>query len=208
MFNLSLSAQDIDKITFLKNGKIYSPDLTYYPAGNQYFMGHDFSTGCVFVNQIEYDSVLINIDIHQQQLLLKYKSLNNSEVIIQLSKAWIDSFYVYGKRFILKDSLKKKYIYQVIGNSKNRIYIYHYKNLLKKSSTDGLVYYFTSRKTNYYLKSKDGLEYFKNRRTFLKLFDRKYKSEIKKFLKSNSIKVKKADDKEFEMIINFVEDFK
>jgi hypothetical protein len=114
----------------LYNGKYY----TFFPplntGGNQFLTDRQFEVGSVTIRGVTYTDLLLNYDIYNQQLILKYKNRTGATNLIIVSDAWLESFSFGGISFEMistPDTLKR--IFQVLGTGPNRILYYWKKNL-------------------------------------------------------------------------------
>ncbi len=114
----------------LVNGRIYS----YYPPagvdGTPYLHTEMFMRGTLLIRGVEYPDQLLNYDVLNQDVLLKYTMLTGAPQIISVSVAWLKSFSFGGMSFVYRaPSEDSPGIYQVIGEGPLQIDIHWSKSL-------------------------------------------------------------------------------
>ena len=188
---------------FLYNGEIYSSIGTVNMSGNQYLISDEFVNGNLIINDQLYEDCLINYDIYKQHVLLKFK-LNYRTIIIKLSYEKLESFYFGDKYFeIIPNENSEKTVYQTYGSGQYKI-LYQWYKLLSLSHVAGTTnYVFSNPKKRMYLQIGNEKFRYKNKRTFISLFNNNNKKPIKKFISKNKIKIKKATDAEVNLLINY-----
>lgn len=192
------NSENLDPV--LINGTKYS----FFPAnidGHQYLVSHEHSTGKVTISGKEYNQILLNYDIYNQTLVLKFASKEGSMQMISMSDAWISSFSLYGKNFEfreIEDGSKK--IFQVIGENELKV-LYYWKKHMKLNASTGK-YYFTNPIKENYLFINNNLMQYKGNRSFIKLFAKKHQKLIKNYIKNEKIRVSKLNDSQVINLIN------
>ena len=210
IFSKVLSAQELlpaeiqNSDPLLYNGKFY----TFYPPlkskGNQYFSDSEFKKGNLRLRGVVYSNQLINYDIFNQHLILRYELPSGAVNQIIVSDAWLESFNLNGIAFEIlsvRDSLKK--IYQVLGNGSYRIY-YHWKKDLDLDGFHGsAIFVFSKPDKEMNLNTKSGILKYRNNKSFYSLFEPDKDILVKNYLRSHKLNVKKADDKSMSELISF-----
>ena len=185
----------------LVNGKQY---LFFKPGaqGHQYLYENTFYTGSVIINgQIYYD-LRINLDIYNQQLILQFITSQGVEQQLEMSDAWISSFSLNERNFeIIAGADGIKQIFQVIGSDSVRV-LYSWKKTLKMNPHSGK-YYFSAPAKISFLSMNGELKPYKNNRSFVSCFPDENIQHIKKYLKTNRIKVSKLNDFNMEGLIQY-----
>ncbi len=199
-----LSANQIYGLNpLLYNGKFY----TYFNAantkGSQFLDGPKFVKGSVQIRGKNFSGILLNYDVYNQKVVLKYKTRMNNLMEIVISKAWLESFNIDGKHFeILSFSGIKPRIYQVIGQGRYRI-LYTWTKTYALDHTYGATNFaFSKPVRESYLQSGNKLMRYKNNRSFVALFGRENKSLLNKYLRKNKIKVRKSGQHTTLQLIN------
>lgn len=187
----------------LYNGTLYASYMPGNVNGHPYLFSSGFEPGYVIIKGRKFDNVLLNYDIFNQKLLLKYQDLNGSGRIILLSQAWMNVFSLQDKQFEYIDAgTGQKKLFQVIGNDTLKI-LYSWKKELSLSNQAGNTgYYFSDPVKTMYLYGNNGLYRFRNNRNFIDFFYPEIKSKIAIYLRENRINVRKASDRNMLLLIN------
>jgi hypothetical protein len=188
----------------LINGKYY----TFFPplntGGNQFFANPQFETGSVTIRGIAYTDLLLNYDIYNQQLILKYKNNIGAANLIILSYAWLEKFSIMGIDFeviSVQDTLKR--IFQVLGTGTSRI-LYHWSKDLQLDSFYGAKNHIFSdvRKEMNILTGNQIVRYWNNK-SFCSVFDPEKRIAVKEYLRRQNINVRKAVVRTMTDLINY-----
>jgi hypothetical protein len=207
-FNISnLNAQQNNEFSYgqnsiLYNGELYNYSISNRVKGHQYFKIRDFKEGHIIIKNKRFEKVFLNYDIHQQQILLKFK-FNGVDKIISIPKEIVKEFSFNNDRFmVLNDGWDFK-IYEVIGNGAIKILRYWEKDFKISSGSEAADYIFTdATKTNYLFKSYK-LVRLQSKRIFLKQFQESNQPKISKFMRTNRIYLKKAMYNDLNKLIEF-----
>ncbi len=100
----------------LYNGKKYTYFLPASTGSHQYLFSPDYVSGSVTINGKTYEGILLNYDIYNQQLLLKFADETGAMNILEVSGAWLESFLIGTTGFEYLDIGKGPRIYQVLGS--------------------------------------------------------------------------------------------
>jgi len=209
---LMVNAQvlDCDEIGLdnqLYNGKLYS----YFPpssvVGNQFLVSSEFKKGAIWIDGKVYINALMNYDILNQELLLSFKNLQGADAIITLSMAYVDTFFIDNRNFIVKrDENEEVKIYQLIEVGNSRFLIRWHKNLDLRTSLNTVQYEFSKPLQTVYYQTADGrLVTLKNNASFYKLFSKKKATQIKKYMRSNKMKIAKMTFLQYMNLLNYTE---
>lgn len=190
----------------LLNGKIYVFHIPPGTEGHPFLAGREFSKGKLNLKGQEYNDVLLNYDIYNQQLLLKYNELTGASNPIILSDAWMEGFTIDNKDFKVfafpGDSIKR--FYQVISSGSYQV-LYGFRKKLELSHFHGSSNrIFSGTIRTMYLMHEGRPTAYRSNKSFLKLFDRVSRNRIKDFLRKNRIKVKKSDDEHISSLVSFI----
>lgn len=188
----------------LYNGKIYSYAPAITTKGTQFLYGPEFEKGSVVINGKTFGNLLLNYDVFNQQVVLKFMTRMNNMMKIILSDVWLKSFNLGDKHFeILSFPKIKPRIYQVIGKGRYEV-LYTWRKDYNLQNTYGASNYaFSKPVRESYLKFKDKLTHYKNNKQFVNLFSSENRPLLNKFLRKNKIKVKKSGSKEILQLINY-----
>lgn len=188
----------------LYNGKYYTYSPPANTKGNPFFVDKNFFDGSVQIKGTLYDSLTLNYDIFNQQLIMEFYTVEKNRLLISLSNAWLNSFTLGQKHFkALRVNGEPKKYYQVFGDSFYKILYYWHKNMNFVSSTGTSYYVFSKPYKTTLLLSGNKAKPFKSNSQFIKLFDKKSRSVVAKFIRQHSINIKRAGDQEIKELINF-----
>jgi hypothetical protein len=188
----------------LYNGKLYY----FYPGpgtqGTQFMLNNFDNSGSVSVRGISYTNLVLNYDVYNQQLILRFKNSAGSNSLLILSEAWLESFDLSGSHFILiPDIDTTKRIYQVLGDGNEKVLYFRKKDLLLDSFKNGGVHYFSEIKRTMFVSDSGRITGFKNNRSFISTFDQARQEKIKKYMHTFKVNVKDADDQKMTDLINY-----
>ncbi|NVO09416.1 MAG: hypothetical protein HXX16_05585 [Bacteroidales bacterium] len=187
----------------LYNGKLYKYYSQKNIIGNQYFKNELFVQGEVTIRGNKFNNLSLNLDIFNQELLLKYNAPNGFINTIMVSKAWLEEFSIGKSKFKLcaMNNFPER-IYQVIGNDSIQIYYYIKKVLNLNNAPGSSNYAYVTNKSSFIFINKS-LHQYNSNRGFIKIFDKIIQPQIKKYLRSNKVKVTYASDNIMEQLINY-----
>ncbi len=187
----------------LYNGKLYKYYSQKNIIGNQYLNNELFIQGEVTIRGNKFNNLSLNYDIFNQQLLLKYSDLNGSINTILISKAWLEEFSIGNSKFKLctMNNFPER-IYQVIGNDSIQVY-YYIKKVLNLNNAPGSSNYAYVINKSFFLFINKSLHQYNSNRGFIKIFDKTIQPQIKKYLRSNKVKVTSASDNIMEQLVNY-----
>ncbi len=188
----------------LCNGKKYNCFLPPGTLGHQYLDSPDFQQGGVTLREKSYSGVLLNYDIFNQQLLLKFDDESGALNIIEISQAWLKSFRLGSKTFELLSTDQNPGIYQVLGEGPVKICYFWRKNLNLVSAIGSSNYTFTKASKDSYVYMGGQLRPFSTKRSFIRLFAPEHRQEIKSWLRKNRIRINKSSDQVIAEMITFV----
>jgi len=201
LFAVARERLEIDPI--IQNGIYY--ENTYYNArGHQFLEETRFNAGTVVFRNKEYRGVSINYDIFNQQVILSKKSGDVLRMNI-LTEKFLSAFSINGRQFIRTAfEGNNTGFYQVLQETDNlSCYYYWYKDRRESLEGNFRIYSFSEPLRKSYVLFKNDLYRFKNNRSFLRIFPDDAKPEIRRFLKRNSLSVKKADNITMSRVIRF-----
>ena len=187
------SLYGIDPVLY--NGRHYSFNLSSKTQGHPYIYTPDYEPGYVRIRGRLFNNVLLNYDIYNQELVLKYKNLQGTVSYIMLSKAWLNKFSLHNNEFeLIETGDGQKGFFQVIGHDTLKV-LYHWEKQLSLSlQTGNKNYNFSEPLKTMYLSRNEGFHRFRNNKSFIEFFEPDKKDLIKKYLIQNRINVKKASD--------------
>jgi hypothetical protein len=195
----SISYSQYDSLSYfdpeLFNGRRYSFNLSYRIQGHPFLSSPDYEPGQVIIRGRKFDGVLLNYDIYNQELVLKYMILHDSYDFMIISKAWLDEFHIHEKKFELMGTGEgQKRFFQVIGRDTLKV-LYFWKKELDLSRLSGNTDYSMSEPVKtMYLYTGEELYKFRNNRNLVNFFPPEKRERIIQYLKQNSINVRNATD--------------
>lgn len=202
------SAQDIASIygldPLLYNGRNYSFSLSHETIGHPFVQTRNFETGYVVIRNEKFEDILLNYDVYNQELILKYLDMHGANKFIKLSKAWLRKFYLHDDEFVLMENeIGEKDFFQVIGHN-GLIVLYKWQKQMSLSMQTGSTNYeFSEPVKTMYLFNNGEFYRFKNNKNFIAYFDPGLGDSIKKYLTENRINVKKVSDEKMLNLITF-----
>lgn len=201
--NTEISDDIFGSDPLLFNGRYYTFSPPLNTGGNQFLQDTNFEEGSVTIRGVKYNGLMLNYDVYNQQLVLKYSTREDAVNFIVLSDAWLESFTVGGLQFeniALPDSTKQTF--QVIGSGPDRI-LYSWE---KKLSLDNFVgaknHVFSEARKQMFLLSNSRILSFSNNKSFSSLFN-ELRSDVIKYIRGEKINVKRAPDKIMYQLINY-----
>ena len=188
----------------LYNGRVYAFFQKPGTTGTPYIFA-DFDTqGSVTLRGVTYTQLSLNYDLYNQQLILNYKTVLGSSSFIELSLAWLETFEIKDLHFeVVTSSDTSKQIFQVLGSGPIQIRYYLFKALLPDTRTASRNYIFTDTEKERFVVSGDKMNRYKNNRSFVGIFNSSQQDAIRKYIRKNKIKVKKANDSKMTELINY-----
>jgi hypothetical protein len=192
----------------LYNGSEYVA-YDFHIKGYQYFQWSTLQQGTVNYNGTRYDNINIAYDIVRDELItFRY----NDNVRIRLVTEKIDYFSWPGHFFIrlIQDSLNKPVIttgfYERLYDGKMKLYAKRKKKIMETITSEGDNLSF--KEISLYLVQKNGQFYSMQKEgELLDLLNDKRK-EVKKYLRKNKIKFKKAPEKAILTAIEYYDQLK
>lgn len=203
-----IRADNVDQVygldPLLYNGRVYG----FFPqpgTGGTQFITKEFDQyGSIKVRGVSYANLMLNYDIFNQQVVMKYKAAIGSPGLIELSYAWLETFELnncHFERIAETDTTSR--IYQVLGTGSDKILCYFSKDLLLDNMKASRNRYFSETRRQLFVSSQGKKIGFKNNRSFIKTFDTNKQDRIKTFMRSNKINVKSAGDNTLKALINY-----
>jgi hypothetical protein len=187
----------------LLNGRQY--DRLNSGESHPFFNTDRYRAGTVVLNGETYDSVLINYDIHDQQVILQVpgwiSDLNNKVV---LNRESIDHFQIDGIKF-----RKMSYpetgtsFFQVMSSGGISCYMLWTKKLYRSSAASNARIRYLKQSREIYLQREDQLFRVKNRASFAGIFEEAYRKEIKEYLRREKINFRDASYEQLGELMNF-----
>ena len=202
------NAQDTGSIygldPLLHNGRTYSFSLSYGTIGHPFLNTQNYESGYVVIRDNKFEDILLNYDIYNQELILKYKDIHGAFNFIKLSKAWLRKFCLHDNAFVLIEAEDgQKRFFQVIGQDGLKVLYQWQKKMSLSMQTGSKNYQFSEPEKIMYLFSDKEFYRFKNNKSFIAYFLPSQQDSVKKYLVQNKINVKKASDEKMLNLITF-----
>jgi hypothetical protein len=188
----------------LYNGRIYSFHLSPETIGHPFLQNQNYQVGSVVILHEVYEGLLLNYDIYNQELILKYKDMHGADNAIKISKAWLRKFYLDDKEFVpMKAEDGGEKFFQVIGHDSLRV-LYHWKKEMSLTKEVGKSnYQFSKAMKTMYLSGNDEFYRFRNNKSFVAYFGEGKRGDVKNYLAQNRINVRKASDEKMLDLITY-----
>jgi hypothetical protein len=188
----------------LYNGASYN----FFPkpgtAGSQYLFANFDLHGSITLRGVTFTGLVLNYDIFNQQLVLKYTNPTGATNLISISAAWLESYELGGchfESFSNDDTIKK--IYQVLGQGSHKILFSFSKELLIDNFKTNSNHYFSEVRKAMFILMDGKITGFNSNRGFVKCYGLDKREAIKKYMRKNKIKVKKSNDLQMNELINY-----
>lgn len=188
----------------LYNGRRY----VYFPplqtGGHQFLQSESFSQGSVSLRGKLYTDLLLNFDIYNQQLVIRYINQLGATEQLVVSDAWLRVFSFKDMKFEylqVADSSWK--IAQVIGEQPFEILVFWHKDLSLDTRHGATNHVFSKALKKTWLRNNELMQEFKNKRSFVKLFPKDFQSDLKKYMRNERFSFKKASDESIAELLHF-----
>ena len=178
----------------LYNGRVFNEIYRIGVYGNQFFSDEEFLKGDLGLRHQVYKDQELNYDVYRQKLLLSFNNDINARVVIEVPLLNTQFFYLGDRYFEVLPWEDSKMIFQVFGVEKCKILIKWSKSLSIKSQTGSYQRKFSDLKKQTWVYIEGEYYPFKKNKSFIKLFGYEQQDDIEKWLKSNRVKIQKADD--------------
>lgn len=202
------ASPELDKVygpdPLLFNGKKYDFFLPPGTGGHQFLVSTSPINGGVTIKGIRFEHIKLNYDIYNQELLLSYTDKEGSSSLIQISKAWLESFHLGEMVFENHDFKDGPRFYQVLGSGPLKVFYFWRKNFELDKGFGSENFSFGSAKKISYVFINGTLMPYRNKRGFFAIFEPEKKSAIKSYMRNTRLKLKNADDKSMASLINYI----
>jgi hypothetical protein len=187
----------------LLNGRQYN--LPYSGISHPYFNTDRYRAGSILLNGEAYDSVLINYDIYDQQVILQFSGwISGLSEKVVLNRELIDYFTIDGRTFRLMSFPETgTSFFQVLSSGEISCYLLWTKKLYRSSSSGNARIKYLKQSRKIYIQKEDQLLHVKNKSSFTSIFDEAYQEEIKGFLRREKIRFRNASDEKLVDLMNF-----
>lgn len=174
-------------------------------SSHPFFNTDHYRPGSLLLSGEAYDSVLINYNIYDQQVILQIpgwiSDLNNKVV---LNRELIDHFQIDGLRF-RKMSFPETgtSFFQILSSGEISCYLLWTKKLYRSSNSSNARIKYLKQSRQVYLQKEDQLFHVKNSSSFSSVFDEAYRKEIKSFLRREKIHFRNASENQLVELMSF-----
>jgi hypothetical protein len=187
----------------LLNGRQYDPLNS--GISHPYFNTDRYRPGSLLLNGEAYDSVTINYDIFDQQVILQYPvNISGQNIKVVLNRELIDHFNIDGKTF-----RKMSYpetgssFFQVVSPGEISCFLHWEKRLNRSTYSGNTSYNYSNQTREIYLQKEGHLYVVRSRSSFTGVFDETYQKEIKRYLRREKIRFRNASDEKLGDLMNF-----
>ncbi len=192
------------KDPLLRNGPFY--EYPYHRSeGNPFLMDLQFRRGTLVYRNRVYDQIPLRYDVFHQQIIINQQQKEES-VQILLHEAYLSEFSLAGMHFkkVSLENDEPTYC-QIVANDGDLSCLYYWYKSRRESHDNGnyKIYVFSEPEKRAYLNIHGEFHKYRNNRTFTRAFPREARKEVRSYLRTRDIKVKKADDKIMQQVISF-----
>lgn len=189
----------------LYNGFVYSDNFGSFVKGNP-FINDEFGYGSLVLDSNRYQNILLNYDIYNQVLVLKFHSSIGAELMIEIPFFKVSEFTINEDVFrIIPQSDGTYKVYQIIGNESFKLWVTHKKNLNIENVSQQYKYQF-SRDFIQVLYKKQYGEFIelKSNKDLISLQESDKQTLIKKWLRKNKIKIHKSNPDQLKLVSQYL----
>lgn len=187
------------------NGKLSS----YIPGRTiswPYLISDEFFDGDITVHNVAYSNIQLRYNVFDQTVEVLYVGEGDICYSILPPANFVSSFTLNKRRFKRYAFNGNEDFYQVVYEG-DLTCLYHYQKKRSESS-EGLSHvkleYHATKRSSYML-IDSSLVKFGSKAGFIGLFPKKYKEQIKAYMKSNRISLKDSGDDEIAALVEFCE---
>ncbi len=187
----------------LRSGKQYTHHY-FDVTGHQFFFSELYRKGNLTIRGNKYEGVSINYDIYNQLLVLQHTDYIGRTELLQLNEEFIETFTLDDKLFVRMTFPETgTRFFQVIRSGKLACLSYWEKALVYSSLSMTNQYKFNKQLRRTYLLDNNQLRSFKTKSSFIKLFQKEYRREIKVYLRREKIKFWQLSDENIIRVLEF-----
>jgi len=187
----------------LLNGRLYEHPNS--GTSHPYLNTDRYRPGSLLLNGEAYDSVTINYDIVDQQVILQYhSSISGRNIEIALNTELIDHFKIDGLTFRKMPFPETgSSFFQVVCSGDISCSLLWEKRLISSTTFGNTSYKYSKQSREIYLQREGRLYVIRSRSSFTDIFDEAYQEEIKGFLRREKIRFRNASDEKLGDLVNF-----
>ncbi len=188
----------------LFNGKQYYKRNIQY-KGDPYFPEDAFYNGSVTLKGVRYDNVRLKYDSYSQHLILKYTDFKDRVNMLLINEIHVDSFCLGAncfQRLSLHDD--RVLFHQVIKAGPVSCYIYWRREIHSLNYDFQYTHEYSSPIGTYFIRYMDEFHPIANRKELLGLFPESLQPELKRYLKQEHFRFRKAGPKDIQNLLSFI----
>lgn len=187
----------------LYNGRKYFRD-NYGAIGHPYWIGEVALPARLTSGSKTYNNLSMKYELNKQFFILEFFDYNDAVQMIILNDYAIDTVYLNDAVFIRNpfEEINNKYV-QLINTGYYSAFISCTKQFQYQSMGVHTGYKYSEEIKERFLVTENKVYPFRNKRTFLNVFEKGDRKEIKAFISSNKIKFKKLTDMQFKELTAF-----
>jgi len=185
----------------LWNGKEYY--IRYYNTeGHPFFNSDQFRKGSLLINGIRYEDVTIKYDLVDQHIILQQTAFSGIKVHLVLTSEFIDEFTIDGKLFRRMSFPETgTRFFQIVRTSELPCFLFWEKDVIFIPSS--YTTFFTPQSSKAYLMVSDRLNSIKNASSFIRIFGKQFRGEIRRFKRRNRINFRNISEESLKELINY-----
>ncbi len=189
----------------LHNGEKYVAEVNPI-EGHPFWQDETTFIADLFLNGKVFSNQKMQYHLHRQEFILSYTDYNQQPNKIVLNRNAIDSIKREDLLFVQNEHPKiQQPFVQLIFKGELECYIAHKKNLKFRSQGSQIGYEYTDEIREYYLIYKDVVYKFRRQGSFLKIFPKEHRREIRRFISSQNLKFKTIDALRLKKLVAYCE---
>jgi len=186
----------------LLNGRQY--ELLNSGLSHPYFNTDRYRPGSLLLNGEAYDSITINYDIFDQEVILQVPGNSGLNLKVILNRELIDHFQIDGLTFRLRSFPETgSSFFQVVGSGDISCFLRWKKTLYRSTYSGKTSYKYSKQSREIWLQREGRLYAVRSRSSFTSLFDEAFQKEIKGFLRREKIRFRNASDEKLGDLMNY-----
>lgn len=190
----------------LYNGFIYDGFYGTSVKG-QAFLYDDYINGNITLEGIRYENLLLNFDIYNQILVLKFNAPTGANINLELPLFKISEFKIGEDTYrVVAQEDSTFQVYQIVGTGQKQFWLKHEKKLEVETVSQQYKYQFTRDFVQiFYARNPDLLIDVNRNNTFIKHFNKEEQKQLKRWLRKNRIKIQKATPKQLKSLSQYID---
>ena len=170
-----------------------------------YLRGEACLTGSVVISGRRYDRVMINYDIYNQNLILRYENKYRAINKIIIDPAHIDAFSIGNRNFRkLSFGDEEPRLYQLVNAGGITCYIHWRKRKLETMDNLQYAFYFTEPEKSYYLEIEGKAIYLRRLKDMIALFPEIPGRSIRRYVWNQEIRFRDMTTEQLSGLLEFI----